>query len=580
MTAALAVLAATSAWAAEDVFHVIPSDALAFGAANRIAETSGKVQKIAKQVGAPAVSVLDLAKAFTGATKGIDDARAAAFVVMPGKDSKSEPVPVFLIPVADYKQFLASWDAKPGEKGEKVVEVMIAGAPVLIGQRGSYAAISPNQRQFRLGLEKLLDAKRSIADEHPQVLSWLNENDAVEVATSYGLKWAAPMMQRQLQQMEEMFARMNMNQEGPSPLTGLRMYLKVLQWAEKEVDVVGIAARVDKQGAVRITTRTRFTKDSTFIASLAKLQPIEKGPLAGLPAGPFVAAGGGPWSDAITDALMGMQSDFMKKSFSMVYGLDEKQAEQFAKAIRETPKGLRSFSMLLEPGQPGAPIFGNMLALQKVEDSEKYLADYEKYVLKLNEAAKNPNATDAKNLISVKKTKVGEMQALETEMNIQQPPKAAALPGFQEKMAKIFGPGGKFKTTLVAVDKQTIVVSFADHAPSITRAIAALKQPADALAADSDVAQTAAMLPADAQWVGYFSPSGAVAFAKWIVTTMTPEGGFRPNIPDFPASPPIGLAAKALPGELQTEAVLPPSVVEAIGKYVGLVRSAEHPEVP
>ena len=56
------------------------------------------------------------------------------------------------------------------------------------------------------------------------------------------------------------------------------------------------------------------------------------------------------------------------------------------------------------------------------------------------------------------------------------------------------------------------------------RAIAALKQPAEGLAADADVVKTAAMLPAGAQWVGYVSPSGAVAFVKWIIDTMTPEG--------------------------------------------------------
>ena len=105
------------------------------------------------------------------------------------------------------------------------------------------------------------------------------------------------------------------------------------------------------------------------------------------------------------------------------------------------------------------------------------------------------------------------------------------------------------------------------------RAIAALKQPADSLTADPEVAKTAAMLPAGSPWVGYFSPSGAVAFAKWVVNAMSEEGGYKPNIPDFPASPPIGIAAKGLPGQLQIEAVVSPAVLEAIGKYVGLVQS-------
>ena len=48
----LAVLTAAPAWAADDVFHSIPTDALAFVAVNRIAEASAKIQKLARQVGA------------------------------------------------------------------------------------------------------------------------------------------------------------------------------------------------------------------------------------------------------------------------------------------------------------------------------------------------------------------------------------------------------------------------------------------------------------------------------------------------------------------------------------------------
>jgi len=574
MALMLAVLATTSAWAAEDVFHVIPSDALAFVAANRIAETSAKVQKIAKQVGAPSVGLLNLAKEFTGADKGIDETRSAAVVFMPGKNSKSEPPPVFLIPVADYKQFLEAWDAKPADK---IVEVTIRGEPMLIANRGSYAAITP--KELRHGLEKLLAAKRSVADEYPQLLSWLTENDAVAVATSHGVKLASEALQQQLQQMKDIFARMNMDEDTPSPVMVLEMYGKALQWAEKEIDVVGVAARVDKQGAVHLTKRARFTKDSAFSASLAKLRPIEKGPLAGLPAGGFVLAGGGPWSDSLTGGMLAFQSELMKKSFRMAYGLDEKQAEQLAKKALETPKGIRTISMMVGPGQPGESLLGDVLVLYNVDNAPKFLAEYEKYCLAMSQPGKDADPA-AKKLFSVKKTEIGGRPALENEMAIPLPPRAAEVPGFEEKMGKLLGPGGKLKTLLVAVDEHTVALSFTGRAPLVMRAIAALKRPADSLAADPDIAKTAAMLPAGAQWVGYFNPSGAVAFAKSIVDAMFDEGGFKPSIPDFPASPPIGIAGKATPGELQIETVVPTAVLDAIGKYGGLVRSAEHPEVP
>ncbi len=167
-------------------------------------------------------------------------------------------------------------------------------------------------------------------------------------------------------------------------------------------------------------------------------------------------------------------------------------------------------------------------------------------------------------------------------MVIPTPPQAAGLPGFEENMSKIFGVrGGKMKILLVAVDKHNVAINFTGRAPTIMRAIAAMKKPSDSLASDAEIAKTAALLPAGAQWVGYFNPSGAVAFAKSFIDAMIGETGFnKPNIPDFPASLPIGIAAKATPGQLQVETVVPSSVLDAVGKYVGLVQSAEHPEVP
>ncbi len=66
----LAALAVVSARAAEDVYHVIPSDSYAFVVANRIGETSAKIEKLAKQVGAPSVNLLDMIKRTGGRREG------------------------------------------------------------------------------------------------------------------------------------------------------------------------------------------------------------------------------------------------------------------------------------------------------------------------------------------------------------------------------------------------------------------------------------------------------------------------------------------------------------------------------
>jgi hypothetical protein len=571
----LAMLAATSAWAAEDVFHAIPSNALAFVAVNRIADTNAKIEKLSKQLVGKPLKPLDMIQGYTGEIKGLDDTRGAALVVMPAEEAKDPPSRVLLLPVSDYKQFLESWDAKPTGR---IVEVTIADEPMLIGRRGEYAALSRKEVagvDFRPGLENLLSARRSIADKQPQMLAWLNENEVVAVATSHGVKWLSGEVQEQLRRMKEAFAQMNVN---PDWLAGPEMYATVFQVAEKEVDCIGIGARVDKQGDLRLTKRIRFTKNSEFGPSLAKLPPVEKGPLAAMPAGPFVLVGGGPWSDSLVRNVLSFQSDFMKRTFRNAYDIDEKQADELATRFLEMPKGIHSASIVVGPVKSGEPPLSNTLALCDVDDAPKYLNAYEKYLAAMNEPGKD--AGSAKKLFPLKRMEVGGRPALENEMETPLSAKAAATLGFGERIGKLFGSGGKMKILRVAIDDRTIAISFTGRTSMILKAIASLKQSGGGLASDAEIAKTAALLPADAQWIGYVSPSRAVAFYRSMRETAADVRDFHSNGPEFPRSQPIGVAAKATAGELQVEAVVPSSVLDAIGKYIAPTVDAEHSEAP
>ena len=294
----------------------------------------------------------------------------------------------------------------------------IGGGEVVIANRGSYAAISP--KEYRKALEKFLGAKRSVADECPQLVPWLLENDGIAAATSHGIKTASQAMQRELKQTREMFSHMNGEAEMPvMAVTMLETYVKFLQWAEKDVDVIAAGARVDKEGTVHVATRTRFAKDSAFAATLAKLQASEKGPLVGMPGGQFVVAGGGAWTDSLTQNIVSFQSGIMKESFRTAYGLDEKKAEELAKKMLDMPKGVRSMSMMVGPGQPGEPILSDMLALYGVEDAKKYVEEYEKYFQVLSGSNKDAKPASDKKMFAVKKTEVGGRPALETEMTLR-----------------------------------------------------------------------------------------------------------------------------------------------------------------
>jgi hypothetical protein len=89
------------------------------------------------------------------------------------------------------------------------------------------------------------------------------------------------------------------------------------------------------------------------------------------------------------------------------------------------------------------------------------------------------------------------------------------------------------------------------------------------LEADEPIAKTSKLLPDGAQWAAYINPQGVVQWVDVILKQM-PE--MTINIPPFPASDPIGAAARVSADGLDAELVLPESVVAGVGQYVGTIQ--------
>jgi hypothetical protein len=68
--------------------------------------------------------------------------------------------------------------------------------------------------------------------------------------------------------------------------------------------------------------------------------------------------------------------------------------------------------------------------------------------------------------------------------------------------------------------------------------------------------------------VAYVSPQGIV---QWVGVFVEAMFGGEIKLPPFPASEPIGLAAKVTETGLDGEIVLPEGVVAGIGQYIGVL---------
>jgi hypothetical protein len=205
----------------------------------------------------------------------------------------------------------------------------------------------------------------------------------------------------------------------------------------------------------------------------------------------------------------------------------------------------------------------------RVDDARKYMADYEKQIAAMNEIIKD-SKSPIMSPMQVEKIDVDGTPGFKIEMKMPEMPGMENVPNFADVMENLFGPGGKMRIFLVPADEHTVVAAYTSRA-SLARCVRAVKEAGTALAADPGVAKTAALLPAGAPVVAYWSPQGTIAFANQAIALFAPAEE-RFELPAFPETPPVGMAGTFSAAEIQWHVVIPAEVLKAVGKYVGEVK--------
>jgi hypothetical protein len=572
LAVALAAWMAVAARAADDVLTIVPDDALALGVVHHLAETDAKIQKAAQVAGTSVPGILDQVKASTGISKGLDEKGTAATIVMPGEDSKSQPQVVVAVPVTNYDQFVEQ--LKPQKKaGERIGEVEILGNTFLVANRGSYALLA--ESKHRKALEKVLDSKKSVAGQLGGLEPWVAKNDGAVVLTTAGLKVVAVQAQEGLKNLRDMMGQLPAEANPAQVVAMFDIYERILQAAEKEVSVLALGIRAD-QGAVYVDARARFTGDGKVSKALADVKPAEGNLLAGLPGGTFVFAGGGVFPGSLMEGLLSFSATMMKQN-SKMYGLSPEQVDKLMEISRQSVKQMQSMGMEMKIGKRSDPIYGNISGTMRVANAQQYLADYEKQMAATNELLKEAKEGLMKPS-TVKKVEIAGKPGLEVEITIPVPKQEVEIPNFDQIMEKLLGPGGKATMHLVAADEHNVLFGYNTPKEVLAKTIAGLQDPKAGLAADADVAKTAALLAPGSQWVGYLSPRGVLGFVIKTISAFSPEDVGK--LPEFPKTPPVGVAMKAGPGEVGLEVVVPNAVIEAIGKYSTRIQEQGNPQVP
>jgi hypothetical protein len=563
---ALVLAMSTAIRAADDPLKIVPSSALGWAVVNHLADGDAKIQQLAGIVSAPQVSLLDMAKNNLGAKNGLNTKGAAGVIAMPPKDkddADAQPAVVLFIAVTDYVAFLGNFEAE--KKGGKITEVQINGQDLVMARLGSYALVAKSDD--RSALESVLASKQNVADEAKSFQTWLAGNDVSLVATKAGVKVMAAKGKAALKQFGESLSALG--EQGAAAKSGLNMYVSFLDAAEKNVALAGLGLQVDKAGNVRLATRAKIIAGGDFDSALAEIKPGRGNLLAGVPGGGFVFAGGGELQGSLTRMLLGMSATMMKKS-PEIYGISAEQADKLGELSVQAFKSVHSASMVMKGGKKGEPIYSNLYVSMGVDDADQFLAAYEKQIEAMKDILKDVKEGMLQAPV-LKKIEIGGKPALEVEITMPVA-KMAGNPMAEKMMDAMFGPDHKSTMCLLKADEKTVYMGFGVSPEKLPRAIALVKDIKKSLAGDAEAAATIALLPPGAQGVVLISPRGYMGMVQRMMEIMIGENGPQISLPQFPKSPPVGVAIQAAPSELSVSVVFPAETIKAAGEYVSEAR--------
>ncbi len=176
-----------------DVLSVVPGDAWAVVSVRELDEVDRKVAEFAQRVGfGPLMNgTLMVAKAFSGLSSGVDDARGLAIVLLPLADAKYLGQSLALIvPVKDYDAIRSL--LMPEEEIEGIGRISFLGQPSHIGRRGGFAVFA----QTREAVRAVVQAADSMATKMQPLFRERVNGDDVTVYLNAAAIVSSPAFQK------------------------------------------------------------------------------------------------------------------------------------------------------------------------------------------------------------------------------------------------------------------------------------------------------------------------------------------------------------------------------------------------
>ncbi len=545
-------------------YQAIPGDPLGFALIRDLSAIDAKLAAVVKHLQMPIPSALETLQAQTGISEGFDKNGTAIIALYAGKEGES-PLPIIMIPVADFAKFAQNFGDSKEEDG--IREVSPAGTESLLAKHGAFAVFGPPSQKDRF--KATLAAKGNAKIALPA--DWVAKQDAVVIVLPQGVKTLTALGRAGIAQIKQgMQAAPVPKEQLDAMLAGFELYDQLFTAADKEVSHMAAGFQISDDGGLALNSAVRFSAEGDWSKASAELGARANPGFTALPSGPFLMAFDGVMSKQFAEKMMAFSVQSMQNMAQAAgHPLSADKAKELTTAMRQMMDDVQSMSMLVSPPKPGQSLYDGMLGVMRTADASKFLANYEKGAQATNEVLKQIN-NPLMAPYEIKRGDVGGIKTVEFSMDMSAMfEQMGNNPATKPMMQLMFGESSKITAYLADADKNTIVMGYSREA--FRRAHELVRTKGETLNGDADVAKTIELLPGKAQFLALVSPRGLVDMIRTVIQAAVPPGAIPP-LPEFPDTPPVGFAAQMGGQGVQTTLVVPSQVLEGIGDYIQLVQ--------
>ncbi len=546
---AVAMLAALPAQAL-DVLQVVPADVWGVAVVRKGADLQRQWDALSEQVPLPFPNPAAVLREELAAVQGIDWDGSFAAAWLPAEEPVGT-VNVFFLAVRDPAALRDSIGT--GEEVAGMLPVTVAGEAMQLGFRDGYAILVDEADQAVL--KQTLETPQTLAGPLRPLEAHLRETAAFVATTPSGIR----MVQQQVLAGLEI-ARQQTEMMPQGAAAGFEMYEVLFSSLDQEVTHAMAGLQREEDGSLRLVLGALFA-DGGVLAELARTaEPPQVELLRGLPASEFFFAAGGSVPQAWNQHVLALSMRASEIYFDSE-SLDEAQRQQLAELNALSVRRVHAMAMQMGLTDPDQPLYGNSTLVMHVDDAPAYIEDYARAMEQMGTWLRQLD--DPPFSYTSERIEIAGRPGLRFDLRMAGLFGAADTPPEVEPMFQaMFGSAEQLSFFLAASDERTVLGTYVSQQPLEKM----LAQPAPAFDSLPTVSRTLALLPADAQAIGVWSVRGMFAYYQRILGAVAPEPGMF-AFPEFPASPPIGLAIGFSERSGRADVVLPRELLEALATF-------------